>query len=118
MNTYFLKRRVLAPLSWLLTLNTNITFCWIYMCLKHKSTIFEGVATFGGRYFRKILEVSQIWRYFRGVVTFEGPLLSEFYGIRTSSKIGHELCRNMKNKGYNEQDKIVAYTNNRNDLKT
>ena len=46
MNTYFLKRHVLAPLSWLLTLNTNITFCWINMCLKHKCTTFEGPATF------------------------------------------------------------------------
>ena len=76
MNTYFLKRRVLAPLSWLLTLNTNITFCWINMCLKHKSTTFEGVATYGGRLlsenFRSVTNLALLsgGRYFPGPITF------------------------------------------------
>ena len=71
MNTYFLKRHVLVPLGLLLTLNTNITFCWLIVCLKYKSTTLNGPAIFGrallSENFRSVtkLRVLSGGRYFR-----------------------------------------------------
>ena len=58
------------------------------------SLLFGGLATFGGsfllggsllsgggRYFRDLLAATKNGRYFRGVATFGGSLLSELYGI-------------------------------------
>ena len=56
------------------------------------SLLFGGLATFGGsfllggsllsggRYFRDLLAATKNGRYFRGVATFGGSLLSELYG--------------------------------------